>query len=64
MAGGVGFGLRFLPSESSKFFLSTVGIGRFGSVGGAVSAIGSTTVGVTIITSSVVEWFTFLDLNR
>jgi hypothetical protein len=34
-----------------------------GSVGNAVSVSGSTTVGVTTTTSSVVAWFTLFDLK-
>jgi hypothetical protein len=64
MAGGAGLGLRFLPRESSKPFVSRVRIGRAGSAGGAVSISGSTRVGVTTTTSSVVEWFMFFDLKR
>ena len=61
--GATGCGLRFLPSDRSNAPVFNVGIGISGCAGTVVSVSGSTMVGVTTTTNSVVEWFTFFDLN-
>jgi hypothetical protein len=43
--------------------VSKTGTGIDGSTGWVVSVSGSTTVGVTTTTNSVVEWFVFFDLK-
>jgi hypothetical protein len=64
IAGAAGCGFRFLPSDLSNLPVFSVGIGRSGCLGSAVSVRGSTRVGVTTTTSSVVAWLTFFDLKR
>lgn len=62
-AGAVGFGFCLLPSDLSKPLVSNVGIGKLGCVIFTSSFSGSTRVGVTITTNSVVEWVMFFDLK-
>src|ERR1019366_5519670 len=62
--GAAGCGFRFLPNDLSNPSGLRGEIGRSGWPGSVVSASGSTTVGVTTTTNSVVEWFIFLDLKR
>jgi hypothetical protein len=63
IGGGVGFGFSLLPNDLSKPLVFSVGIGMLGCVILTSSVSGSTKVGVTMTTSSVVEWVMFLDLK-